>query len=152
MKSSIKIFLYFNNAWQTALIKHDKTKLMRRNCLYDLLTIFQFLLYRIKAPQQPHDLYTVQFYFGDLVTIDGLLTFFRSCLFIWSLNLSDLENDFWHFMQMLGFSPDWILICCWSLVDQADDFVHWEQLYGFSPVWTLIWTVNSLASSNDIVH
>jgi hypothetical protein len=30
MKSSIfLIFLYFNNAWQTALIKPDETKLMR---------------------------------------------------------------------------------------------------------------------------
>jgi hypothetical protein len=57
---------------------------------------------------------------------------------MWRLSTSDLENNFLHFKQVNGFSPEWVLTWERKLEDWENDFVQWGQAWGFSPVWTLI--------------
>lgn len=55
-----------------------------------------------------------------------------------------------HWLQVYGFSPEWVLKWIFRLPFCVKRFPHCAQAYGFSPVWMRLWMVSVVLLTNDL--
>lgn len=55
-----------------------------------------------------------------------------------------------HWLQVYGFSPEWVLRWIFRLPFCVKRFPHCMQAYGFSPVWMRMWMVRVVLLTNDL--
>lgn len=55
-----------------------------------------------------------------------------------------------HWLQVYGFSPEWVLRWIFRLPFCVKRFPHCAQAYGFSPVWMRMWMVSVVLLTNDL--
>lgn len=56
---------------------------------------------------------------------------------LWFLRCDTKLNFFSHLLQLTGFSPVWIMLCCFRFPFSRNFLPQSVQVKGFSPVWTL---------------
>ena len=77
--------------------------------------------------------------------------FSTECVLMCLLRLPESENDLKHYLQVNGFSPEWVLQ--WVLRFPDENYLwHSLQVYGFSPEWVLMWVLSSDDWENDLEH
>lgn len=57
-----------------------------------------------------------------------------------------------HWLQVYGFSPEWVLRWIFRLPFCVKRFPHCGQAYGFSPVWIRMWMPSVVLLTNDLPH
>lgn len=50
-----------------------------------------------------------------------------------TLNVIFLKKNSLTFLHWYGFSPEWVLECCFSNIFRENRLLHWSHLWGFTP-------------------